>query len=420
MSHIHQLLDELTKLHPKVIDLSLERLQALLKRLGNPHQKLPPIIHIAGTNGKGSTQAFLKAILQAHGKKVHAYTSPHLVHFNERIELCGQAISNDDLSKLILEVQAKNNGEPITFFEVTTAIAFLAFSRIKADYLLLEVGLGGRFDATNVVEQSLATAITPISVDHQEFLGSDIVKIASEKAGIFKKDTPSYWAWQQKNVYAELVHQAQQAQCPYKYETMDWSITDNIWQMDEASLCLKDLSLKGQHQQQNAALALSLLHDILGAEFSIQKAKKALKDTIWPARLQNIKEGYYKEIIPQHDLWLDGAHNPHGAQILAQYVKENWTNKPVYLILGMLNNRDVSQWLIPFDGLITEALSLPLTSTPNGHKPGFLKEVLNQHHIKSTAFSDMRSAFKYLSDKPEAYVLMAGSLYMIGSFLEQN
>lgn len=395
------------------------RLLSLLQKLGNPHLKLPPTIHIAGTNGKGSTQAFLKSILHAHGKRVHAYTSPHLVKFNERIELCGQAISDDDLSALIIEVQRVNEGEAITFFEVTTAIAFLAFSRIPADYLLLEVGLGGRFDATNVIEQSVATAITPIDVDHQEFLGSDIGKIAAEKAGILRKNTPSYWAKQQKIVTDVLVRQAKSIGCSYKQEGTDWLVTPQAWQMGENSLPLDDLGLKGAHQKQNSALALSLLKDILGDEFDDKKALLGLKNVSWPARLQQVPIDKFMDISFHHELWLDGAHNPHGAKALAAHIKEQWGNQPTYLIMGMLNNRNADEWLESFDGLITEAVTIPLTSTPNGHNPQDLQYALKKRNIKATAFMDMPMAFEYLSHLPKGRILMAGSLYMIGEFLNQ-
>lgn len=419
MTNINQLLDGLSQLHPKVIDLSLGRLLSLLKKLDNPHLKLPPTIHIAGTNGKGSTQAFLKSILQAHGKTVHAYTSPHLVKFNERIELCGQAISDDDLSELILEVQKVNDGEAITFFEVTTAIAFLAFSRVPADYLLLEVGLGGRFDATNVIEQSVATAITPIDIDHQEFLGSDIVKIAAEKAGILRKNTPSYWAKQQKVVTDELVRQAKNIDCPYKQEGTNWLVTPKAWQMGKNSLPLTNLGLKGVHQNQNAALALSLLKDILGDEFDDTKALLGLKNVSWPARLQQVGVNKFLPTSFSHELWLDGAHNPHGAKALAAHIKDQWGDQPIYLIMGMLNNRNADEWLESFDGLIAEAVTIPLTSTTNGHSPQDLQYALQKRDIKSTAFMDMPSAFEYLSHLPKGRILMAGSLYMIGEFLSQ-
>lgn len=419
MTELDQLLNDLTKLHPKVIDLSLGRLLCLLQKLGNPHLQLPAIIHIAGTNGKGSTQAFLKSILQAHGKNVHAYTSPHLVRFNERIELNGQAISDDYLSKLILEVQKVNDGEAITFFEVTTAIAFLAFSRVNADYLLLEVGLGGRFDATNVIEQSVATAITPIDIDHIEFLGSDIVKIAAEKAGILRKNSPSYWAKQQKIVTDELVLQAQNIGCSYKQEDTDWLVTPKGWQMGDILLPLDDLGLKGWHQKQNASLALSLLKDILGDEFDDKKALSGLAKASWPARLQQVKINQFLDVPFSHDLWLDGAHNPHGAQMLSAYIQDNWSDKPVYLIMGMLNNRNADEWLETYNGIITEAVSIPLTSTPNGHKPQDLQKSLHNRGIKATAFMDMKTAFEYLSHLPQGRILMAGSLYMIGEFLSQ-
>lgn len=420
MNSLQDLLDDFTKLHPKVIDLSLERLLKLLGKLGSPHLSLPPVIHIAGTNGKGSTQAFLKAILQAHQKSVHAYISPHLVRFNERIELAGAPINDKELMALMLKVKDINEGDEITFFEVTTALAFLAFSQNLADYLILEVGLGGRFDATNVIESPIATAITPISVDHEEFLGSDVVKIASEKAGIFKPNIPSFWASQQAQVYEQLQKEAKAKNIPYQYEGKDWQIKDSHWLYGDYCIPLTDLGLIGEHQQQNAALALSVATYILGDEFDAHKAEQGLKSAFWPGRLQKIEKGIYKEIISHHELYLDGAHNPHGAEILAAHVHKNWNDKPLYLIWGMLGNRDAKEWLEPFEGIFTQVITLPLTSTPNGHTAENLKEIAQKQGYNAHDFQDMKSAFEYISSLPQGRVLMAGSLYMLGEFLHTS
>ncbi len=420
MNFLQKSLDELTRLHPKVIDLSLGRLLCLLKKLDNPHKKLPPIIHIAGTNGKGSTQAFLKAILKAHGKSVHAYISPHLVTFNERIELNGQSISDVELAELIDEVKRINAGDAITFFEITTAIAFLAFSRIKANYLILETGLGGRFDATNVVESPIVTAITPISIDHEEFLGSDIRKIAQEKAGIFKPHTPSFWAKQQQSVYETLCKEAFELDTVYQYEGKDWQVIEDFWRKGDYRVSLQNIGLLGQHQQQNAALALSISEHILAAEFKEKIATQALKKAFWPARLQKIEEGVLKQLIPHHALYLDGAHNVHGAINLAYYAENFWKDKPLYLFWGMLNNRDAKQWLAPFKSLFSIVVTLPLQSTPNGYKPSYLQEVAQMQSFEAYACDDMEAGFEFLAQKPQGRVLMAGSLYMLGDFLKFN
>ncbi len=420
MTPLAKTLDNLSQLHPKVIDLSLGRLLALLQKMDNPQNHLPPVIHIAGTNGKGSTQAFLKAILIAHGKTAHAYTSPHLVRFNERIELAGQPISDGELMALAEEITAINEGHAITFFEVTTAMAFLAFSRHKADYLILEVGLGGRFDATNVIEAPLATAITSISVDHEEFLGSDIVKIAQEKAGIFKEAASSFWAKQQSDVHKALQKEAALKHVPYQYEGQDWSIEGSSWLYKNKRLSLAHLGLKGKHQQQNAALALTIAAYILGDGFDEKKAAQGLSQAFWPGRLQKIEQGKLKNIISCHNLYLDGAHNRHGAEILVEYVKNHWQNKPLYLLWGMLNNRDAADWLLPFKGLFDQVITLPLISTPNGHSPQNLKEIATAQGFEGAAFEDMVSAFQYISALPKGNVLMAGSLYMLGAFLEGN
>ncbi len=420
MNKLQKALDDLSKLHPKVIDLSLGRLLNLLEKLDNPHKKLPPIIHIAGTNGKGSTQAFLKSVFNAHGKSSHAYISPHLVRFNERIEIKGKPIDDDNLMALIDEVKIINKGEAITFFEVTTAIAFLAFSRINADYLILEVGLGGRFDATNVIEKPIATAITPISIDHEEFLGSDITKIAGEKAGILKENIPSFWSKQQDLVLKELKKQALQKSVAYAYQGKDWTIDNDYWVKDNFKISLQNLGLQGEHQKQNAALALSVVQYVLQEDFNENYAKQGLQKAFWPGRLQKVKEGRFKSLLPQHDIYLDGAHNPHGAEILAKYVKDSWQDKPVYLLWAMLNNRDASLWLKAFEGIFSEVITLPLSSTPNGHKPKDLKKNAEEQGYKASAFEDMTLAFEYLSTQPQGRILMAGSLYMLGEFLSAN
>ncbi len=409
---LKQKLDALYELHPKSIDLTLDRLKRLLNKLGNPHLHLPPVIHIAGTNGKGSTQAFLGSILQEHNKSVHSYISPHLVEFNERISLDGHHISDDVLMTLIDEVTKINDGQPITFFEITTAIAFLAFARYPADFLILEVGLGGKFDATNVIPSALATVITPISLDHQEFLGNDVRKIAKEKAGIMKSGTVSFWAKQPEDILAVLRYHADLCGCSYVIENSDWYDFD-----------FPTLGLYGIHQYQNAALALTISRHILGDEFLSSKARFGLKNASWMARMQHIQTGKLFDIIAdQHELWIDGAHNPHGAQSLAQNLTfiQKSDSKPWYLMLAMLNNRNVDAWLAPLQNIFNKAVTMPITTSANGHTPAFLAQILQKHNITATAASDFTQAFEMLADQPSGRIIMAGSLYFLGEFLTQN
>lgn len=406
---LKQKLDALHNLHPRVIDLKLDRLQRLLSKLDNPHLSLPPVIHIAGTNGKGSTQAFLASILQAHGKSVHRYISPHLVDFNERISLNDQHISDDLLIALIDEVTKINDNESITFFEITTAIAFLAFSRYPADFLILEVGLGGRFDATNVITSALATVITPISLDHQEFLGNDVLGIAAEKAGIMKTATPSFWASQPEDILAVLKKHAALCDCPYEIENPHW------YQFD-----FPTLGLYGVHQYQNAALALAVARHILSDAFSDSNAKEGLKNTFWPARMQQIHKGNHFDIIAhKHELWIDGAHNVHGAETLAKNLTlmQKQDDKPWYLVLAMLNNRNADAWLAPLHDTISKAVAMPITASPNGHTPEFLAQILEKHNIKAITADNFTKAFEFLAQQPSGRIIMAGSLYFLGEFL---
>ncbi len=411
-SLLKQKLDALTKLHPRSIDLTLDRLIQLLHKLGDPHLHLPPVIHIAGTNGKGSTQAFLTSLLQAHNKSVHSYISPHLVDFNERINLAGQHIPNETLIALIDEVTAINDGQPITFFEITTAIAFLAFSRHAADFLILEVGLGGKFDATNVIASTLATVITPISLDHQDFLGNDILKIAAEKAGIMKTSAPSFWAKQPDDILSVLRHHAHLCNCPYEIENSNWYDFD-----------FPTLGLYGIHQHQNAALALAVARYILGSAFSEHKARHGLKNASWTGRMQHIQEGKLFDMIAnQHELWVDGAHNPHGAQSLAQNLKhmQKCDSKPWYLILAMLNNRDINAWFAPLYDIFDMAISMPITASSNGHDPEFLAQALQKHNMNATAMTDFNKAFALLANEPNGRIILTGSLYFLGEFLSYN
>ena len=307
-------------LHPKYIDLSLDRMQGLLSRLDHPERALPPVIHIAGTNGKGSSLAFLKAILTAAGKRVHAYTSPHLVKFHERINLCGKDISETELAALLAEVEKKNAGAPITFFEATTAVALTAFARHPADYLLLEVGLGGRLDATNVIDTPRLSLITPVSMDHEQFLGTSLADIAGEKAGILKSGCPALIARQDSAALSVIRAKAQAVKAPSFYAGSDWDYTRTaagmtlFWQ--DSKIVLPAPGLTGAHQYENAALAAVAALQ-LGIES--EAIRRGLSDATWPARLQQIPPP--PGLSASQDLWLDGGHNPAAALALADWIR---------------------------------------------------------------------------------------------------
>ncbi len=411
-NRLKQKLNQLYRQYPRSIDLCLERLEALLHKLGDPHLHLPPTIHIAGTNGKGSTQAFMRSILEAHGKTVHAYTSPHLVDFNERIYVAGRHISDEMLLALIDEVLSANGDALITIFELTCAIAFVVFSREKADFLLLEVGLGGKYDATNVIPTAAATVITSISLDHQEFLGNDIATIAAEKAGIMKTNIPSFWAKQEPTVLAVLKQYAHHVGCSYALEGSQWHMDETL-----------TLGLYGMHQYQNAALAMEVTRYILKDDFSIDAAKQGLAQTFWPARMQKINTGsLFAQLDNGHELWLDGAHNIHGAEHLAANIRQmqQQKHKPCYLMFAMLNNRDIDAYLRFFDGFFDCAIAMPITASSNGHKPEILVEHLQHYHTKSHICYEFSEAFALLNQMPAGRIIMTGSLYFLGSFLGQN
>jgi dihydrofolate synthase/folylpolyglutamate synthase len=325
-SKIDELLNEFQKKRGK-IDLSLDRIIAFMEKLGSPQLKLPPVIHIAGTNGKGSTLAFLRAMIEAEGKTCHVYTSPHLMKFNERIVLRGKEISDDYLLEILSTVERLARGLELTFYEITTAAAFLAFSQIQADYLLLETGLGGRFDATNIIPNPLLTIITPISFDHMEFLGNNLVQIAGEKAGIMKEGVPCVVAPQKVEVLELFSRKANE-----KNAELIVAKPKNI----------ENLALKGAHQMINAAVAATAAEKI---GISYKGVQRGYQTAIWRGRLQKLTKGELpKYLLDNHELWLDGAHNEDGAKVLSEHFAA--TKKPLFLILGMMKRKNPADFLL--------------------------------------------------------------------------
>ena len=417
------LLTQLLALHPKLIDLSLERMWRLLSALDHPQDKCPPIIHIAGTNGKGSTAAMLRAMLEADGKTVHAYHSPHLVHFHERILLRGSQVSETGLADVLARVEAANQGRPITFFEVTTAAAFLAFCESPADYLILEVGLGGRLDATNVVTPALS-AITPVSLDHQDFLGDTLLSIAEEKAGIMKTGVRCILAPQAADVREHMELLARKCSAPLICAGQEFTAhAENgrlIFQYEAGLLDLPLPRLSGAHQIDNAGTALALAQQ-LGV--SSTAMAQGLETVDWPARLQRLTKGPLVDrlsgLSPQSRLWLDGGHNEAAAHALAQWLKSQADTQPVHLIIGLLNTKAHEAYLAALAGTDAEVSFVPIPGNDNSLAPETLVESANRLKLHATAYPTIEKALD-ANSAPNALVLIAGSLYLAGHVLAEN
>lgn len=428
---ISEALDALTRLHPKKIDLGLERIERVLHKLDNPHHKLPPTVHIAGTNGKGSTVAFLRAMAEAEGLSVHVYTSPHLVKFNERIVLGSKIISDDTLADVLERVRSANGGEPLSFFEATTAAAFVAFSEHPADLCILEVGLGGRFDATNVIENPVAVGITPIDYDHAEFLGRDLAKIAREKAGIMKWHAPIFIGAQTRLVNAVLEAEANKFSAVPQIFGQDFRTYIErgrmVYESETAVLDLPMPGLPGTHQISNAGLACALA---LSLHISTEAIYKGVASVTWPARMQALTSGPLADIVreAEGELWLDGGHNPAAGRALAgaMAVLEAKSPRPLILVMGILSNKDVGGFLEPFAGL---ASGIVATHIPNHTSlaPETILELASARGIRGAVADNITEAvetaialghrqFKDEHDNPPR-ILICGSLYLAGEVL---
>jgi dihydrofolate synthase/folylpolyglutamate synthase len=417
------ILARMMALHPKVIDLTLDRVWRLLDALGNPQNDLPPVIHIAGTNGKGSTQAMVRAGLEAAGHKVHAYTSPHLARFHERIRLAGTLISEADLTALLDECYAKNGADDITYFEITTCAALLAFARTPADFTLLEVGLGGRLDATNVIDRPELTIITPVSMDHEAFLGTTIAAIAGEKAGIIKRGVPCIIGPQSESGLDVMEARAAQCGAPVLAYGQHWHSgpeRDGMIYQDELGLLDLPLPiLPGLHQIQNAGIALAALRH-LGCDEAACTA--GLTQAVWPARMQRLRSGPLANLANASgaELWLDGGHNPAAGAALA-LVLRSLPKRPTHMICGMLNTKDVDGYLAP---LAEVAISLTGVSIPGEANtlPADQTAQAAQHVglAGRTADTVTEALQAILADDPHARVLICGSLYLAGAILREN
>ncbi len=421
MTSSDRLLQRMMTLHPKIIDLTLGRVERLLGELQHPEHSLPPVIHIAGTNGKGSTQAMIRAGLEACGEKVHAYTSPHLARFHERIRLAGQLISEDFLSELLDECLEANGPGEINFFEITTCAAFLAFSRTPADWTLLEVGLGGRLDATNVVDRPALCIITPVSLDHQQYLGDTVAAIAGEKAGIIKPGVPVVVGPQTAEGLHVIEAQARGKGAPVLAFGRQWDAWEErgrmVFQDENGLLDLPLPNLLGPHQIQNAGAAVAALRH-LGKGHDACEA--AVTRAEWPARMQRLRRGPLPEAAPGVELWLDGGHNPAGGEAVAATLAR-MPKRPTHLICGMLNTKDVAGYMRPLAGQVTrlyavsipgEANTLPAEATRDAALSAGLDAV--------TAPSVAEALATIVAQAPEARVLICGSLYLAGSVLREN
>ncbi|MGH1353984.1 MAG: bifunctional folylpolyglutamate synthase/dihydrofolate synthase [Thalassovita sp.] len=415
------ILDRMMALHPKIIDLTLDRMWRLLHALDDPQDQLPPVIHIAGTNGKGSTQAMIRAGLEAVGNTVHAYTSPHLARFHERIRLAGELIGEDHLTAVLDECYASNNGENITYFEITTAAALLAFARTPADFTLLEVGLGGRLDATNVITSPALTIITPVSIDHEQFLGNTLTKIAGEKAGIIKRGIPCVVGPQQDEAMDVIEAQAARLGAPLIAYGQHWHVYQErgrlIYQDETGLLDLPLPNLPGAHQIQNAGAAIAALRH-LGKDDTAAEA--AVTQTYWPARMQRLKIGPLVETAAEAELWLDGGHNAAAGQALAAHLATLPTRE-TYLICGMLNTKDISGYLTPMAPLVTGLKAVSIPGETNTLPAKTTAKEAERSGIPAQTSADVETAVQAITRlNPAARILICGSLYLAGAILREN
>ncbi len=415
------ILERLKTLHPKAIDMSLDRLVRLMAALGNPQDRLAPVVHVAGTNGKGSTLAALRAMLEAAGKIVHVYTSPHLVRFNERIRVAGTLIDDATLAALLEEIETVNAGAPITFFEVTTAAAFLAFARIKADYVLLETGMGGRLDATNLVAKPVAIGLTPISFDHMQYLGNTLAAIAGEKAGIIKPGVPVYVGVQPPEAAAVFDAKAQALGAPLFRFGREWNFAPTsdgfVWRRDGRHYDLPHPALPGRHQIENAALAVAIA-DGLGLWAHAIAAGVAA--TQWPARLQRLAKGPLADLLkPEVSLYLDGGHNEAAGEVLAAWAK----GRKIDLVFGMLSTKEPADFLRHVAPFVRRLRAIAIEDEPLSRPASEIVAAARTVGVEDVAAAaSPQAAIADLAAQADAQtpVLICGSLYLCGRILSDN
>jgi dihydrofolate synthase/folylpolyglutamate synthase len=428
------ILARLASLHPKRIDLTLDRVRRLLDRLGHPETRIPPVIHVAGTNGKGSTVAFLRAVLEAAGLRVHVYTSPHLVRFNERFRLGrpggGVLISDEELRVALDRCERVNAGEPITIFEIETAAAFCLFADHAADVTLLEVGLGGRLDATNVIERPLASVISTVGMDHVEFLGDTLAKIATEKAGIIKRGVPVVCAAQPAEAEAAIEQIARRAGAPLHAAMQDWHVNiENgrlVYSDERGLLDLPAPRLFGRHQVDNAGLAIAALRAIPSLRIEAAAFEQGIARAEWPARMQRLSAGRLVEAAPKDaEVWLDGGHNPDGGRIVAAALGdlEERVPRPLVVIAGMMGNKDARGFLANFAGQTRHIIAVAIPDQDNAMPPAVLAEAARALDMRVETASSVEAALRRIAtlayDVPPR-ILITGSLYLAGHVLAEN
>jgi dihydrofolate synthase/folylpolyglutamate synthase len=416
------ILHRMQTLHPKIIDLTLDRMHRILGLLGHPEQRLPPVVHIAGTNGKGSTQAMIRAGLESAGNAVHCYTSPHLARFHERIRLAGRLIAEGDLAEVLDRcMDANGPDDAITFFEITTAAAFVAFAETPADWLVLEVGLGGRLDATNVVADPALTVITPVDLDHQAYLGDTIALIAGEKAGIIKRGVPCVVAPQHAQALEVIEARAARMGAPLYAHGQHWHVgTENgrlIYQDERGLLDLPLPNLIGTHQIINAGTAIAALR-ALGQDEAACEA--AVTRAEWPARMQRLTQGRLAAVADSAELWLDGGHNPAAAVVIAQTL-QTLPPRPTHLICGMLNTKDVGGFMSPLAAVARSLVAVSIPGETNTLPAAVTADHATRAGLPASTADSVESAITaIIAQDPQARILICGSLYLAGHVLREN
>ena len=408
-------------LHPKVIDLTLTRVWRLLAIMGHPERRLPPVIHIAGTNGKGSTLAMIRAGLEASGARVHAYTSPHLARFHERIRLAGELISEPALTQVLDRCYRANGIDSITYFEITTVAAFVAFTETPADYTLLEVGQGGRLDATNVVDKPVLSIITPVDLDHQAFLGDTLELIAAEKAGIMKRGVPCIVGPQHGQALDVIEAKARRIGAPVLAYGQHWQVAAErgrlIYQDDHGLLDLPLPNLIGPHQVFNAGAALTALRYLHLGDSAYEAA---VTQATWPARMQHLTTGKLADLARPADLWLDGGHNPAAGVALAQTLRQ-MPPRPTHLICGMLNTKDIAGYLAPLAAVAQSLTAVSIPGEANTIPADRTAGVAASVGLPATTAASVQDAIAAITARhPAARILICGSLYLAGHVLREN
>lgn len=427
-------IEALMALHPKGFDLSLDRISRLLERLDDPQERLPPVIHIAGTNGKGSCAAFSRALLEAADYRVHVHTSPHLVNWHERYRLAadggGRLVDDRVFADAIARVARANEGEHITVFEILTAVTFLLFSEHQADAAIIEVGLGGRFDATNVIKEPAVSVVMPVSLDHEAYLGDRVELIAAEKAGIIKRGCPVVIGAQESETALQvLIETAERLECPTFVYGQDFlAFEENgrmVYQDEDGLMDLPPPRLPGRHQFANAAAAIAAVK-AAGFEISHRAAEKAMTSVAWPGRMQKLAQGRLAELAPKGaDIWLDGGHNPGAGVVVAEALaeQEEKNPRPLFLISGMINTKDQSGYFRAFKGLARHVYTVPVSLSDAGVPNDELAIRATEAGLTAEPVSSVASALMLLRDTwdgPAPRILIGGSLYLAGAVLAEN